>query len=100
MNWLDKFERKCGRFAIPNLMRMVVIGMALVFCCDLLFPQAMLSYYLYFSPALILMDSPGLRLCLSRWRAEIQPAAARGLIESLRCHNPGGQGRPEHLLPR
>ncbi len=54
MNWLDKLERKCGRFAIPGLMRIVVVGMALVFCCDLLFPQAMLSYYLYFSPALIL----------------------------------------------
>ncbi len=34
-------------------MRVVVVGMALVFCCELLFPQAMLEYYLYFSPALI-----------------------------------------------
>ena len=53
MNWLDKLERKLGRFALPGLMRVVVVGMALVFCCELLFPQAMLEYYLYFSPALI-----------------------------------------------
>lgn len=53
MNWLDKLERKLGRFALPGLMRVVVVGMALVFCCELLFPQAMLEYYLYFNPALI-----------------------------------------------
>lgn len=53
MNWLDKLERRLGRFALPGLMRVVVVGMALVFCCELLFPQAMLEYYLYFSPALI-----------------------------------------------
>ena len=54
MNWLDRLERRCGRFAIPGRMRVIVIGMALVFCCELLFPQALLSYYLYFDPALIL----------------------------------------------
>ena len=53
MSWLDKLERKMGRFAIPGLMRVVVIGMALVFCCELLFPQALLSYYLSFIPELI-----------------------------------------------
>lgn len=53
MNWLDKLERRFGKIAIPGLMRVVVVGMALVFCCDLLFPQAMLGYYLFFSPALI-----------------------------------------------
>ena len=53
MSWLDKLERKLGRFAIPGLMRVVVIGMALVFCCELLFPQALLGYYLSFIPELI-----------------------------------------------
>ena len=53
MNWLDKLERKFGRFAIPGLMRIIVIGMTLVFCCNLLFPQVNLLSYLYFSPALI-----------------------------------------------
>ena len=53
MSWLDKLERKLGRFAIPGLMRVVVIGMALVFCCELLFPQALLGYYLSFLPELI-----------------------------------------------
>ena len=53
MNWLDKLERKFGRFAIPGLMRIIVIGMTLVFCCNLLFPQVNLLSYLYFSPTLI-----------------------------------------------
>ena len=54
MSWLDKLERKCGKFSIPGLMRIIVAGMALVFCCNLLFPQANLIYYMYFDPALIL----------------------------------------------
>ncbi|MBQ8926813.1 MAG: hypothetical protein IJ055_00885 [Oscillospiraceae bacterium] len=33
--WLDKLERKCGRFAIPGLMNAVVFGMGLVFIIDL-----------------------------------------------------------------
>ena len=54
MNWLDKLERRGRKLAIPGLMKIVVIGMALVFVCNLLFPQANLLYYLAFSPALIL----------------------------------------------
>lgn len=54
MNWLDKLERKYGRHAIPNLMTTIVAGMALVFVCDLLFPRAQLTSYLYFSPALVM----------------------------------------------
>lgn len=54
MDWLDKLERKHGKLAVPNLMTIVVAGMALVFVCDLLFPRANLLSYLYFSPALIL----------------------------------------------
>lgn len=54
MNWLDKLERKYGRFAISGLMTTVVAGMALVFVCNLLFPRANLLNYLYFSPNLIL----------------------------------------------
>lgn len=54
MTWLDKLERKWGRHAIPNLMMTVVMGMALVFACNLLFPRANLISYLYFSPGLIM----------------------------------------------
>ena len=31
---LNKLERKFGRFAIPNLMMIVIFGMALVFLID------------------------------------------------------------------
>lgn len=54
MNWLDKMERKYGRFAIPNFMTTIVTGMAMVFVCNLLFPRANLISYLYFSPQLVL----------------------------------------------
>lgn len=53
MNWLDRLEGRFGRLCIPGLMRIVVAGMAFVFCCDLLFPAAQLPYYLYFDPVLI-----------------------------------------------
>ncbi|MCI6640806.1 MAG: rhomboid family intramembrane serine protease [Pygmaiobacter massiliensis] len=54
MSWLDRLERKYGNLGIPNLMTTVVAGMALVFVCDLLFPRAQLTSYLYFSPTAIL----------------------------------------------
>lgn len=38
MNWLNKLERKCGRFAIPNLMMIVIIGQGMIFLADMLNP--------------------------------------------------------------
>ncbi len=49
--WLDRLERKIGRFSIPNLMNLILVGMAVVFVSDLfLFVQydITLSQYLYF----------------------------------------------------
>ena len=34
MQWLNKLERKFGKFAIPNLMTILIFGMALVFLLD------------------------------------------------------------------
>ena len=34
--WLDKLERKFGRFAIPNLMSIILVGMVVIFCADIL----------------------------------------------------------------
>ncbi len=34
MQWLNKLERKFGKYAIPNLMTILVFGMALVFLLD------------------------------------------------------------------
>lgn len=53
MKWLYKLEWKYGKYAIPNLMLIIVIGMFSVFGADLLFPQAQLSSYLYFNRDLI-----------------------------------------------
>lgn len=49
--WLDRLERKIGRFSIPNLMNLILVGMTVVFVSDLfLFAQygITLSQYLYF----------------------------------------------------
>ena len=54
MNWLNKLERKFGKFAIPGLMKIIVMGMGLVFAVDTLIPRAGLWGYLFFSPELIM----------------------------------------------
>lgn len=33
---LTKLERKCGRFAIPHLMSIVLVGMVVIYCFDIL----------------------------------------------------------------
>ncbi len=37
--WVNALERKLDRFAIPNLMTFIVMGMCTVFVADLLFPD-------------------------------------------------------------
>ncbi|WP_059003118.1 hypothetical protein [Bittarella massiliensis (ex Durand et al. 2017)] len=54
MNWLDKLERKAGRFCIPRLMWYLSGLMLVVFLIDLLLPQVGFSGYLVFDRALIL----------------------------------------------
>ncbi len=46
MSWLYKLERKIGRFAIPNLMLVIVTGMLTVFAADFVIPALNLSGYL------------------------------------------------------
>ena len=45
-NWLDKLERKFGRYAIPNLMYYIIILYAVGFVLDLINPS---FYYQYLS---------------------------------------------------
>ena len=52
MNWLDKLERKFGRFAIPNLTVYLLVGYVIGFGIMFLMPE-MLGY-LTLEPALIL----------------------------------------------
>lgn len=46
MNWLDKLERKFGRYAIPNLMYYIIILYGVGFVLNLVSPQ---FYYQYLS---------------------------------------------------
>lgn len=50
--WLDKLERKIGRFAIPNLMRYIIFGNAIVYIIGMFFQQ--FPYYLVMEPAAVL----------------------------------------------
>lgn len=52
MNWLDKLERKLGRFAIPNLTVYLLIGYVIGFGVVYLMPE--MVGYLTLEPALIL----------------------------------------------
>ena len=52
MNFLDKLERKLGRYAIPGLMKYIIIGTAAAYVLYLINP-AYLSY-LYLDPQLVL----------------------------------------------
>ena len=51
-NWLDQLERKIGKAAIPNLMRYVIFGSAIVYVISLIAPNAV--YFLNMDPAQVL----------------------------------------------
>lgn len=55
--WLDRLERKIGRFSIPNLMNLILVGMAVVFVSDLFlsvqYDGITLTQYLYFDRSAI-----------------------------------------------
>lgn len=54
---LFRLEKKLGKFAVPNLMQIIVIGMAVVYICDMVIAPAKgvtLSSYIYFDRSLIL----------------------------------------------
>ena len=51
MNWLDKLERKFGRYAVKNLTVYLLACYAVGFIVDLVMPK--LAYYITFEPALI-----------------------------------------------
>ncbi len=56
LRWLNKLERKFGKYAIPNLMNIIVFGMAIVFAIDTFINpeyQVNLSSLLYFDRDLI-----------------------------------------------
>lgn len=53
MNWLNKLERKFGRYAIPNLMSYIVGGNLLVYIFQYFF-HIQMSNYLAFVPRLIM----------------------------------------------
>ncbi len=52
-NLLNKMELKLGKFAIPNLMLYIVIGMGVMFAFDYLFPDMYLMQYILFDRDLI-----------------------------------------------
>lgn len=54
MNWLYRLERRFGRFAIQNLMFIIVIGQFAVFVTDLIMPDLQLSGLLYLNRDLVL----------------------------------------------
>lgn len=54
MSWLDKLERKFGRWGIPNLMLYIVITIAAVFIGDVIFSVrgvSLSSYLALFTPS-------------------------------------------------
>ena len=53
MNFLDKMQRKYGKFAITNLMLYIMIGQTIVLFYSLLFNSSLLNL-LYFNPLLIM----------------------------------------------
>ena len=54
MNWLDKLERKYGRFAIPNIMIYVTTAMLVVYGFEVLLRAFNVSYYIALIPSLVL----------------------------------------------
>lgn len=53
MNFLDKMQRKYGRYAINNLMLYIIIGQVIVFFSYLLMGSTLLNW-IYFNPLLIM----------------------------------------------
>lgn len=53
MNFLDKMQRKYGKFAITNLMLYIMLGQTIVLCYSLLLDSSLLNF-LYFNPILIM----------------------------------------------
>ncbi|MBU3804534.1 MAG: rhomboid family intramembrane serine protease [Candidatus Cellulosilyticum pullistercoris] len=53
MNFLDKMQRKYGKFAIPNLMLYIMLGQTIVLFYSLLLNSSLLNL-LYFNPILIM----------------------------------------------
>ena len=51
MNWLNKLERKFGRYAIPNVITWLIGAYAIGFVLNMMYPSAM--SYLSFNPYLI-----------------------------------------------
>lgn len=47
MRWINKLERKYGRYGIPNLMQFIVLGNALVFLLMNVSPTLVNNLYLY-----------------------------------------------------
>ncbi|MEG2633222.1 MAG: rhomboid family intramembrane serine protease [Oscillospiraceae bacterium] len=54
MNWLYRLERKFGKFSIPNLMLIIVVGQFAVFAADLIMPALNASGWLYLSRSLVM----------------------------------------------
>lgn len=54
MNWLEKLERKFGRYAIKNLMIYIVGINALVFILEIINPGGVLTDFFILDPALVL----------------------------------------------
>ena len=54
MNFLNKLERKFGKFAIQNLMLYIMMGQTIVLFFTLLTNSTMLVEFLYFNPLLII----------------------------------------------
>lgn len=54
MNFLNKLERKYGKYAISNLMLYIVLGQAVVLGCTLLTGSTALINFIYFNPLLII----------------------------------------------
>ncbi|MEG0615035.1 MAG: rhomboid family intramembrane serine protease [Oscillospiraceae bacterium] len=53
MRWIDKLDRKIGRFSIPNLMLIVSTGMFVVYLFSMLFPEKNLMSYLTLNMAAV-----------------------------------------------
>lgn len=54
MKWLYKLDYKYGRYHIRNLMKYIVLGMAIVFVADIIFPEYYIAQYLMLDRAAIL----------------------------------------------
>lgn len=54
MRFIDRLERKFGRYAINNFILTVVVGMGAVFLADMMFPDYDISGWLAMVPSLVL----------------------------------------------